>query len=137
MKDTEQHDKGAVHARPNVAAHAQVPVPGRNQYLTTDVWRFAGALHDMPCLNGRGFLRFVGIGTGSVFMRPLTAATGSTRKYLNVIFILADDMGYGDLAWQNPESKIPTPNLDQMAQQGMRFTDAHSPSAASLAQGGS
>ena len=47
----------------------------------------------------------------------------------NIVFILADDMGYGDLACQNPESKIPTPNLDQLATEGMRFTEAHSPSA--------
>ncbi len=38
-------------------------------------------------------------------------------------------MGFGDLACQNSESKIPTPNLDRLAGQGMRFTDAHSPSA--------
>ena len=47
----------------------------------------------------------------------------------NVVFILADDMGYGDLACQNSESKIPTPFLDQLALEGMRFTDAHSPSS--------
>lgn len=47
----------------------------------------------------------------------------------NIVFILADDMGYGDLNCQNRESKIPTPNLDSLASQGIRFTDAHSPSA--------
>lgn len=47
----------------------------------------------------------------------------------NIIFILADDMGYGDLACQNPASKIPTPNLDRLAAQGVRFTDAHAPSS--------
>lgn len=45
----------------------------------------------------------------------------------NIIFILADDLGYGDLGCYNPESKIPTPHLDQLAKDGMRFTDAHSP----------
>ena len=40
----------------------------------------------------------------------------------------ADDMGYGDLNCQNPGSKIPTPHLDQLASEGMRFTDAHSSS---------
>ena len=44
----------------------------------------------------------------------------------NVIFILADDMGYGDLQVLNPESKIPTPNMDELAAAGMYFTDAHS-----------
>ncbi len=46
----------------------------------------------------------------------------------NIIIIYADDLGYGDLGCFNPESKIPTPNLDKLATQGMRFTDAHSSS---------
>ena len=46
----------------------------------------------------------------------------------NIVILYADDMGYGDLAIQNPESKIPTPNLDTLARQGMRFTDGHSSS---------
>lgn len=47
----------------------------------------------------------------------------------NIIIILADDLGYGDPQIYNPESKIPTPNIDQLAREGMRFTDAHSPSS--------
>ena len=46
----------------------------------------------------------------------------------NIVIIYADDMGYGDLNCQNPDSKIPTPNLNQLASEGMRFTDAHSSS---------
>lgn len=46
----------------------------------------------------------------------------------NIVIIYADDMGYGDLACQNAESKIPTPYLDQLASEGMRLTDAHSSS---------
>ena len=49
------------------------------------------------------------------------------EKLPNVVIILADDLGYGDVGCYNPESNIPTPNLDQMASEGMRFTDAHSP----------
>ena len=45
----------------------------------------------------------------------------------NFVLILADDLGYGDVACYNPESKVPTPNLDRLAHEGMRFTDAHSP----------
>lgn len=44
----------------------------------------------------------------------------------NIVVILADDMGYGDLKAFNPRSKIPTPNLDRLTQSGMFFTDAHS-----------
>ena len=47
----------------------------------------------------------------------------------NIVFILADDLGYGDLSCQNPNSKIQTPRLDRLANQGVRFTDAHAPSA--------
>ncbi|MEO1856914.1 MAG: arylsulfatase [Rubritalea sp.] len=46
----------------------------------------------------------------------------------NILFILADDVGYGDLQCYNPNSKIPTPNLNKLAKDGMRFTDSHSPS---------
>ena len=46
----------------------------------------------------------------------------------NILFILADDLGYGDVVCYNPEAKAPTPYLDALARQGMRFTDAHSPS---------
>jgi arylsulfatase A-like enzyme len=47
----------------------------------------------------------------------------------NIIYILADDLGYGDVRAFNPESKVPTPNVDGLAKEGMRFTDAHSGSA--------
>jgi arylsulfatase A-like enzyme len=47
----------------------------------------------------------------------------------NIVLIFADDMGYGDLGANNPSSKIPTPNLDQLAEEGLRFTDAHAASS--------
>ena len=63
--------------------------------------------------------------------RTLPAASppvGASRP--NILYILADDLGYGDVHCLNPErGKIPTPNLDRLAGQGMRFTDAHSGSA--------
>ena len=46
----------------------------------------------------------------------------------NIVIIYADDLGYGDLSCQSSESKISTPNLDKLASEGMRFTDAHSSS---------
>ena len=52
-----------------------------------------------------------------------------THNLPNIVFIMADDMGYGDVGCYNPASKIPTPNMDKLAQEGIRFTDAHSPSA--------
>ena len=56
------------------------------------------------------------------------AATAPDGKP-NIVYILADDLGYGDVRILNPNGKIPTPHLDAMAGQGMIFTDAHSGSA--------
>ncbi len=47
----------------------------------------------------------------------------------NVVVILTDDLGYGDVSFLNPESKIQTPHMDALASEGVRATDAHSPSA--------
>ena len=48
----------------------------------------------------------------------------------NIVFVLADDMGFGDARCYDPEfSKIPTPNIDRLSREGMRFTDAHTASS--------
>lgn len=67
-------------------------------------------------------------------MRPLVAlllaltATAAERPP-NILLILADDLGYGDIHAYNPDrGKLPTPHLDRLAAEGMRFTDAHSSS---------
>ncbi|MFC2121878.1 arylsulfatase [Bacteroidota bacterium] len=49
----------------------------------------------------------------------------------NIIFIMADDMGYGDLSCLNDNSKILTRNMDRIANEGIIFSDAHTPSAVS------
>ncbi|MEP3211132.1 MAG: arylsulfatase [Maribacter sp.] len=51
------------------------------------------------------------------------------KKLPNIIYILADDLGYGDISSFNVDGKINTPNIDKLAKGGMKFTDAHSPSA--------
>ncbi|MEZ6140909.1 MAG: arylsulfatase [Zavarzinella sp.] len=63
-----------------------------------------------------------------LFAAPLSSAEPAATRLPNIVILYADDMGYGDLGVQNPQSKIPTPNLDRLATQGMRFTDAHSSS---------
>ncbi len=50
-------------------------------------------------------------------------------KQPNIIFMLVDDLGYGDVSCFNPESKIHTPNMDALASQGLRMTDCHATSA--------
>lgn len=56
-------------------------------------------------------------------------AEGSAGLRPNIVLMLADDLGYGDVRRLNPEGKIATPNLDRLAAAGMAFTDAHSSSA--------
>lgn len=47
----------------------------------------------------------------------------------NIVYVLADDLGYGDIQAFYPEGKIKTPHIDRLARDGMKFTDAHSSSA--------
>jgi arylsulfatase A-like enzyme len=66
-------------------------------------------------------------------VNPLQAAESSAKALPstppNVLVILADDLGYGDVHCYNLQrGKIPTPNMDRLAAEGMRFTDAHSSS---------
>ena len=56
------------------------------------------------------------------------AKTVYAQELPNIIIIYADDLGYGDLSCYNPQAAYQTPRLDQMAAEGIRFTDAHSPS---------
>jgi len=76
----------------------------------------------------RDFLRLFALLGLLTFVGCLDLKNRTASQKPNVIIIYADDMGFGDLNCQNPNSKIPTPNLDQLASEGMRFTDAHSSS---------
>jgi arylsulfatase A len=59
---------------------------------------------------------------------PLVSLTAAENSKPNIVLILADDLGYGDVSCYNSEAKVTTANLDTLASEGMRFTDAHSPS---------
>jgi len=61
--------------------------------------------------------------------RAADARKPNPPRRVNIVIILADDLGYGDVQCYNPQrGKIPTPNIDRLAAQGMRFTDGHSSS---------
>ena len=60
-----------------------------------------------------------------VFGALFSLTQGADRP--NILLILADDLGYGDVGCYNSDSQVPTPNLDRLAADGIRFTDAHSP----------
>lgn len=62
----------------------------------------------------------------TVACAAIVAPTAHSKPaHPNIVFILVDDMGYGDPQCYNANSKIPTPNIDSLARDGMRFTDAH------------
>jgi arylsulfatase A len=71
---------------------------------------------------------FLALFVATLLLAPLAGLKAAGAPKPNIVILYADDMGYGDLGANNPASKIPTPNLDRLAAQGMRFTDAHSSS---------
>jgi len=68
-------------------------------------------------------------------------AQPKTKKQPNIIFILADDLGYGNISCFNPKSRISTPNIDKLAKEGTKFTNFYAgstvcaPSRAALMTG--
>ncbi len=68
------------------------------------------------------------LGFGALF--SFASCTNVTKEQKpNIIYVLADDLGYGDVSICNENGKINTPNLDKFAAEGIRFTDAHTSSA--------
>lgn len=61
-----------------------------------------------------------------LFLTLIIQAYAAERP--NIVLIYADDLGYGDVQAYHPESTIPTPHMNRLAEEGMRFTDGHSPS---------
>jgi len=60
---------------------------------------------------------------------PFCCSAQQTGKAPNIIFIMADDLGYGDVQSLTPTSKIPTPNINKLAAQGLSFLNAHASAA--------
>ena len=70
----------------------------------------------------RNFLQTIGTGC-------FTGALQAAGKRPNIVYVLADDLGWGDLLANNPESQLDMPNAARLVREGMRFTDMHSPSS--------
>jgi len=70
------------------------------------------------------FLTVLGCGQKEKKTQEKTA-----EKLPNIIYVLADDLGYGDINAFNPDGKIKTPHIDKLASEGIKFTDAHTSSA--------
>ncbi len=84
-------------------------------------------------MDRRSFLKTAGAAVASLTTLGCAGASRSSKRPStagkpNIIFIMADDMGYADLSCYGA-TKIKTPNMDALAAEGIRFTDAHSPSA--------
>jgi len=74
------------------------------------------------------FLRKITFSEISTLFSLCLPLLANSQSKPNILLILADDLGYGDVQCYNPESKIPTPHCNRLAKEGMCFTDAHSPS---------
>ena len=81
-------------------------------------------------LSRRRFLRVCSLAGAGVALGRAHAADApkGPENLPNIVIIYADDLGYGDLSCYNSKAAYKTPHLDKMASEGIRFTDAHSPS---------
>jgi arylsulfatase A-like enzyme len=81
-------------------------------------------------INRRAFCMNAGLGAAALMLNPEVFAQALKRgDRPNVVYILADDLGWGDMDVYNAHSAVPTPNCNAFAKQGMRFTDMHASSA--------
>ncbi|MFT7619085.1 MAG: arylsulfatase A [Planctomycetota bacterium] len=103
-------------------------VVGRNQQ---------SEMHEMLSVKSWiGFVLLIGLMCLSVFIAGCSSSVShgsnpgnSKQRYPNIVYILADDLGVGDIKALNVDGQISTPNIDELARRGMVFTDAHSGSA--------
>ena len=79
-------------------------------------------------MNRRNFLKVSGAGALALALGPHPLAARTSNDKPNIIFIMADDLGYKELGCYG-QQKIKTPNVDLLASEGMRFTDYYTGSA--------
>jgi arylsulfatase A len=76
-------------------------------------------------MNRRNFLKSIGIASTALFLHSCASPLKQPTKRPNIIYILADDLGWGDLSCYG-QSKFETPNIDSLAAEGMKFTQHYS-----------
>ncbi len=82
----------------------------------------------MNAIPRRPFLKALGAGAAGAFIPSRLAAQSPPGRPRNIVIIYADDLGYGDVSCYGA-TRVKTPNIDRLATEGRRFTNAHSPSA--------
>jgi arylsulfatase A len=81
-----------------------------------------------PTRGALGFLEVLGLAGAVVIFSPNTPIGALQQRKPNIVFILADDLGYGDIG-PSGQREILTPNLDRLAAQSLRFTNAYAGAA--------
>ena len=116
-------------ARHRFVGHpSQVPIRGSLLGLRSKSKEPQGG-HYAQCTTAvlrRSAIHFAAWGLLGVGCWPAPASAQVTKP--NIVLILADDLGWGDIQSNNPDSAMTTPHIDSIAAAGIRFSDAHSPS---------
>lgn len=97
----------------------------KNSYITRFQVRYKKIIQIKKKLSFKKMSLIFLVGSSSLL--SITGYAGEQKP--NIIFIMSDDQGYGDVSSFNPNGKIKTPAIDRLANEGMIFTDAHSASA--------
>ena len=104
--------------------HVRFTEPGITTYTDMDVEPGVLYVYRVKKVDPFGYT-----GEASQPVEIRTAAPGSLPARPNIVLILADDLGWGDIQSNNPDSAMTTPRIDSIAAAGAKFTDAHSPSS--------
>ena len=79
------------------------------------------------CMSRRSFIKSLSV-TAAAALLPVKLGAGGAKEYPNIVLIYADDLGYGDVGCYGA-TKVKTPNIDGLASEAVRFTNAHSSAA--------
>jgi hypothetical protein len=103
----------------------------RNKIPNSEIWSEVGAYVAAMKFVKSSVLAAVlcGVAGAAPETKAMASESAASAERPNIVFLLTDDLGYGDVDGNNPKGKIPTPGIDRPVREGMRFSDAHSASA--------